>query len=416
MKFINEHFEKLFEQKLEDVFYKDFYFENKNNPNLLYIFSNAYEVLIVQIDNKNEILKSLKSFKDLKLENVGININKEIIYLSDSYFRTYKRILTINYNVKNEMFDVYRQQLLYDFHFDKMFIYNSNGKRIPLSLKHIVDISHINYCFAEYMLKKLSKEYIIFKDLYKDFLNNKYSINTNHLITEITACKTKKDIFKSKNKKYTNSTNKISILNQELLNKAEKKILDNQIEILKTFIPKTVIKNRYESEKIHKLFTEYYCHKFKANDDLKNRICDYVNIKLKAKSKFNLKIGKRKLLDEELILSLVKRKDKMIIKKDNPFKILVLPETFTPIDTSDKLYNEAVSQKNCVYSYLPYVNSQNMFIYSLDYNDKKYTVAVTYFEEYTNKFRLHEIKGFANEPAENEVIDYVKKCLKNKAC
>lgn len=416
MRFVNEQFEKEFDEKVKDNFYSKFYFENKDNPDLLYLFVNEYELLIVQVDNKKQLLKYFEGLKDLKLENVGININKELICLSDCYVRTYKRIVTVHYNMKDEMFNIYRQQCIRKFHFEKMISYTSSGKTIPISLKDIVGLSNINSYFAKYILREFSEKYIIFKDLHRDFLNNKYSINTNHLIHEIMDCKTKKDIFKSKGKTYTKATNKIPILNQDLLNKAEKKIHKGQIEILKEFLSKIVIESRYESDKIYTLFTEYYCHRFKAEGDFINRIYDYVNIKLRAKSKFNLKIGKRKLIEEELMLSIVKRKDKMIIKKDNPFKKLLLPECFTPIDTADKLHYEATSQKNCVYSYLPYVNAQHMFIYSLEYNDKKYTVAVNYFDKSDDKFSLQEIKGFANEPAEKEVVEYVEKCLKNKAC
>lgn len=138
---------------------------------------------------------------------------------------------------------------------------------------------------------------------------------------------------------------------------------------------------------------------------------DYIYMCVKAKQKVRLTIKSIKRLEKEhdnlvkgLLAKNEKRKGKIILNKEDPFANLILPPSFERIKTKERLHLESVIQRNCVYSYLERISKGECSIFSLVYQDKRYTINIMKSKK---NFFVREIKGVCNQEAPKEVINFV---------
>ena len=149
------------------------------------------------------------------------------------------------------------------------------------------------------------------------------------------------------------------------------------------------------------------------------------SLRLKGKYKINLNIKTNKKLISEhdkiykIYIKEKLKKEKMIIKENNPFLQLKLPKDIKILDTKKKLFDEGEMMEHCAYTYLPYINNENCMLYTYLKEGKRYTIEII---KKGKKFYLNQLKGYRNSEPPKEVVEYVEnaieqaniKLLKNK--
>ena len=78
------------------------------------------------------------------------------------------------------------------------------------------------------------------------------------------------------------------------------------------------------------------------------------------------------------------------------------------IKSRKRLISEAVVQHNCVWSYADDINRDKCAIYSLVYNEVRYTIEFRYQE---NKYEAVQIQRAFNQGCSEEVRNYITSFL-----
>lgn len=139
-------------------------------------------------------------------------------------------------------------------------------------------------------------------------------------------------------------------------------------------------------------------------------VCDYVRSCKTTKRKINLCFTSGKKLaeahDDMQVIIRSKYTPKIKIKSNSRFNNLrkLLPDDFEQIKTKRRIVEEGVKMHHCVASYASLVNSDTCAIYSLVYEDKRYTIE---FRSNKKKYAVRQLYGVCDSEAPKEVWNYV---------
>lgn len=152
-------------------------------------------------------------------------------------------------------------------------------------------------------------------------------------------------------------------------------------------------------------------YKDMKDDTLSTLLEDYIEMIMQCNEKIKLNISFNRLKAEHNRLS---RQILLKIYNDTPLKIhpkfqpLNLSNEFTILKSHIEVALEGEKQKHCVASYIPRINKGNCIIATTIYRNKRYTLEII---KAKNGFKLHQIQGFANQPAPNRLIGIINKEL-----
>ena len=108
---------------------------------------------------------------------------------------------------------------------------------------------------------------------------------------------------------------------------------------------------------------------------------------------------------------------KLKIHKDYKRLIETLGDKYELIDNEKRLYLEGLMQRNCVYSYLQYIEAGECVVFSyMDDNDKRFTIEL-YISD--GKYFINQFSGKYNstkgtEKISNELHKILKELNKNE--
>lgn len=394
--------------------------------------------------------KWLKEQKFLEDNNLAIKLkNHYVSYITieNQYLRiprtnnegfeiVSEKYMTIH-TIKNNFIDFENNKIKQEFFPQKNWInfynpynivYCSNysKKRYPLQLKTILTLTNAQKIFFKEYFKVLSETNFFIKDILRDFEEDKYSINVPIDFPMLELAKNKKHLLEIKTKsKLTPVYNKISLNHAYSVFKAKKWVENNEInKLLTTDSLAHNIKGLTEKYRIQEFFISYFWETLKykkdyyGNDvefwDFRFIASDYINFKINAKEKINLKTKSfQRLLElhDEVIPKKEITSKRLIIKETNPFLKLKLPSKFIRIESTEQLYEEGQLNKNCVYSYLDLINQEKCIIYTTNWRRKKYTIEITMEDKI---FQLKQISGYCNSVAPQDLKDRINKLLDNQ--
>lgn len=139
-------------------------------------------------------------------------------------------------------------------------------------------------------------------------------------------------------------------------------------------------------------------------------VCDYVRFCKTTKRKINLCFTSGKKLaeahDDMQVIIRSKYTPKIKINKNSKFNNLrkLLPDDFEQIKTKRRIVEEGVKMHHCVASYASLVNSDTCAIYSLIYEDNRYTIE---FRSNKKGYFVRQLYGVCDSDAPKEVWNYV---------
>ena len=288
----------------------------------------------------------------------------------------------------------------------------------PLQLKSIYKMYPSLREYVKEYLKALSETNIFIKDLVKDLEKNSHSLMAPIDFSLLEIAKNKKHLLEIKTKtKLTPIYNRISLNHAYSVIKAKKYINENELNkllVLDSDIYSTSI--IYEKLRIAEFFSKYFSNRFNIvnSGHFSNIMYDFIDFHKKLKIKINLNIKSyNRFLDihDDLAKKMISKTNKIVIKKNNPFLQLKLPHEFELIDNIERLYDEGVVNKNCVFTYLDKINKEKCVIYSTMWRKKKYTIEFAISQK---KFILQQISGFRNSPAPKTLKNKINKLLENQ--
>ena len=427
---------------------------NENNPLLKSIFSKLKQKCVIVYDKESykeslSFIYLTKKEKDLckhVFEQEYSNFNlcftpkynfeiifEEYLYESPNNIEKYikvrlNKINRVNLQTGQILYDVGKirtYELLFKDRYDLLF---SRGKPFfsKLRLKDMIDTNTelnelLDFIFIPY-LTELSKENIFIKDILKDYIENKNKLYAPIDFKLLKDAKNKKHLLElkmstSNRKSYTlfNRFNKISLNSAYSLIQCEPYIKEKDITKLSNFEYDNFV--YAESRRVLYFLKEYVINNTK-NIDIFNHseIHDYIELlkQLKHKEFFNFNvINFNTLIKEHDKLSNkyreIKYKNvKVDIAKNNIFLKLKMPSNIKRLKTKKDFMIEGECQKNCVFSYIPLVNSGAVMIYTMTKDNKRYTIEIGITKK---GFVLSQIKGFANTNAPIEIKNYVKEII-----
>jgi len=307
-----------------------------------------------------------------------------------------------------------------------------NFKNFPINLKDILKTS-MNYCFfpeLEELIKNYLRECLPKNNALKDIIKQieEGRDEGRSLVLPYTLAYLVKNY---KNNIQTIADNYKRPILQPLLNKTDLETATKLSKILSK-IPKNYhadvikanIKNsgyilkinlKYTSQILTEAITNYFIEKLKnqksATDYIdRYLIYDYVAIALKEGEKINFAINSYNRIREEhnKLIRIVdaKKLPNVVIPQNSPFRKLIMPKDIILLDTKMALIDESEFNRNCVKTYIDDIDNGRCVIYSYRPNPKeRYTTEIVYKDD---KFEAVQIRGFANEFPNKEIIDYIK--------
>jgi hypothetical protein len=157
------------------------------------------------------------------------------------------------------------------------------------------------------------------------------------------------------------------------------------------------------------------------NQGTRNLFYDYVDDLITLNKKLNLKINSLKRIEEEhrnnsriITLNYVKN------FKVNPVYEKIFNKFDLPVrelDNKEKLVEEGLFQHHCVATYHNKINVGNSGIYSIDYDNERWTLELSALKEkgkLVKKFQVIQFKGKFNKEAPRELLNKVKDYLNKK--
>lgn len=302
--------------------------------------------------------------------------------------------------------------------YDEKNIYcNRNSKFFPANLK---SFNWVNSDVIKLIMDYYSNKNIFWKDVLKDYLNNKSHVNSFPIqLSLIWESHSKKELFEKRfNIELDNAINKYSIFNAYLMANAMKYVKKEEYQKLKSLSNKELIK----CCSVNDLFEMYYKKHLKNYiDDCDHHLYieDYCFMSIKMKKTFNLKIKSfNRLVNEHNELAIIynsKFVKKIKIPENSVFLKLKLPKEYKLIKTKKALIEEAVLNRNCVASYDDKINKGSSVIYTRIYKDKRYTIEI---KKKTSKgkhtFYVNQLYGKKNSKAPEELHNELNSLIKDE--
>ncbi|MBX0425443.1 PcfJ domain-containing protein [Campylobacter coli] len=195
--------------------------------------------------------------------------------------------------------------------------------------------------------------------------------------------------------------------------KYDKKRVSGIPNLAKKSIFLKIKRKKYE---IHNLIESFYQNINKDNNLLK----DTINMALEIKEPISLKLKAYKGIQREhdrilnLFLEKSKTSNKATLKIAKQYKELAkkLPKEFELIKTETRLEKEGLIQNHCVYSYKDTINKGQCAIFSLFYENQRYTIEI---RNNRKNYIVKQIKGKNNTEPSSEIWLMVNQILKGKS-
>lgn len=330
--------------------------------------------------------------------------NKEFLVILSGksekiYFNGEKLCLYKNRKNKMILFDLYQ-------------IFCDTGKFFPANLK---SLSFINPDILRILLNEYMKENILFKDILNDYNYCRDRLEVPIKLELLWDSHSKHELLEKQSKSILpKSINRYSVKTGYLLAKSFKYVDDDERQKLLQ-IQKEELDSSYS---INNIFFSYYKKLLRCDDndyyddddylEVKSLIEDYINMVIKLKRQFNLKMKSiSRLIDEHNKLAIIYRSKyvkKIVIPKDSIFNKLNLPEEFQRIKTKKALIEESIINENCVASYDDRINRDRCAIFTRTYKNKKYTIEIIQKKQKGKyKFYVNQIYGRKNSIAPEEL-------------
>ncbi|MGL5779988.1 PcfJ domain-containing protein, partial [Cetobacterium sp.] len=143
-------------------------------------------------------------------------------------------------------------------------------------------------------------------------------------------------------------------------------------------------------------------------------VSDFINMSIQNNEKISLKrTSIKKIREDHNKLALERRLKyyKVRLKIGKKFDNLKLSKEFILLKTTKEIVKEGIVQNHCVASYIPEINEGKCVIYTVDYNNIKYTLEIGYTSK--TGYCLRQIQGYSNrEIVPEELIEKIKVQLK----
>lgn len=322
------------------------------------------------------------------------------------------------------------------------FFHIRNGKYIPLTLKLLNSPGYFKRLFREVLLELLAEELDIFKDILRDQEKISIPVTLNSILES--EPHNKKQLLEQNYRlgfPLPKSINGMSLAEAYCKIKLCKKIAPEERQKIWGYSFKEYNTCGKEIE-IH-LMEEYYdflllpyrekqaaaqaAYEKAACDDaaflegeeagdrerrvsaeldetqeelerMENLLHDYLWMSQKADPCYRLSIkSARKMWEyhDALIPRYLTKtcRGRLTIPKDSPFYTLRLPGEYEKITTKKRLCEEGIRNKNCVAGYLPLINAGQCVIFSILWEDRRYTIEIRIKRK---KFYLAQLEGYGN--------------------
>lgn len=337
-------------------------------------------------------------------------------------FKAYSR-----YKITNKKIIVDKQnysvQILFTYDF-KCFLYNTRLRRwVPITLSQIASLYRFDFwknVFNSYT-NIVSGKGMVWKDLKKSL--NDGSGLPPLTVNDILSFRTKKDMMLSMYKKSDIiNWNKKDLYIGYLTMKAISRVRESDRNILTDYVNKNDLSlpQNHIDINVNKLLSQVILSRLKSynkNFDENEAICvinDYLSMSKDLNRKISLSFHSPNSLqeahDEVMIIHRDKHTEKVKIPVKTKFAQLrkLLPDEFEWIKTRRRLIKEGVDMHHCVTSYANKINQDRCAIYSIVYENKRYTIE---FSCNKNVFYIAQIRGKYNSGCPEAVRQYVKSFL-----
>lgn len=410
-------YKKVSEEKFEEI--KQYVLKNKTTP--------AAEYKRKKYPNKH--LEELKSSSNYDFYS---NLGKEYEYIKS----TKKEEVILRYSKNYDSLDLYTvsqeircpmarkdKKMLVLTKTDRHFLINKNNftrfnspsKTQWLSLKNVNRFNSNFYgligpeAIKLLIFNTIKKGWVKNLDINKPYyLSNKIARNSNSFDEAVfNACGTKpsKNIIKFFEGDINNVIGLYSLLDS------------SQIHYLTNFAKNNLEKIHSLTSGNYKFFLFYY---FLVKDNrLEYRLFnDYLNMLIQSGEKINLKISssstiskKHDELSKKILFNLNKKDCKLGVKRIFPEIKSFQNFEVEKIKSLSRLNYESEIQHHCVHSYSEKIKRGSCAIYSIIFEDNRYTLEINKRKNGNKDFELYlaQLKGKFNSSAPNNIEPYLKK-------
>lgn len=251
----------------------------------------------------------------------------------------------------------------------------------------------------------------IFRDLYNDFLQSD-GLLLPLLITETAQYRTKQELFDKHyhmpisgkwNKKNSNLTYLILKLRPRLTDEALARAMQcKNAPKIKKVGKKRYIMTYILYEALYGISAGNYHGDGLLSDALYE---EYQGKKIKL-------LPENQTINEHNARQVIQKSKtvKFKIKKNTKFKELIdnMPENYELIKTSKRLASEGIMQKNCVASYDHKINSDNCMIYSVVFENIRYTVEII---QVNGNYEVAQCRKACNQAANPQLLNELQQTL-----
>lgn len=421
-----------------------------SKPNKAFFFSYLKKYYDIPVDSKE---KYYQDTADRKLIEQLRNQPYDLMVMNPNYcimIRPYHDSLIVDLNKYSKIL-VYGQQeknhhekdyyLMDRLICQRIIIYDEKNiyseyfkygvrKLIPLSLKKIFWIAKINPFAKEFFLilfEFLAEQNPFFKDVLIKFKNGEAWL----LPVSLNECAEYHNAIEMFHKKWKTSQrininfNRIDLNLGYVIMKAYPYVDKDSREILmqikdKSYLKRISVDSTNIKDQVKELLVNYYCKKLKIDFNHEENmesvayVHDYIRICMRSKEKIRLTYNSiRRIIEEHDRLAqndMTNSTGKVCIPKNSCFLPLrkILPDNFSWIKSRKRLISEAVVQHHCVWSYADDINRDKCAIYSLVYDEVRYTIEFRYQE---NKYEAVQIQSAFNQGCPEEVRNYITSFL-----
>ena len=451
------HLDYLSLDELKEIMKKEFKLESNNDYGILdafsflnkeyYFFINVFSPKILAF-KKSMIDYLLKHKENIKALNMDLTINNNSF--ESEIFLKFTAYIKYNREMENYQRLYFFEECVLNMNYDRGFegisfgekggkrilTINPNNKEFNIIFKEtsysqckkfipISTIKDFRYCYVigYFYFQALFKDNPILRDLSKSDLkhikvpleNFKNLTTKQALIEAILGIKVPYNLNKLPFKVGFSFAGYLAlgIIGNKDTHKFYSYLLENakSFPLLAENIPLTrgvtIKRKKYE---LYSLIEWYFYQKIDINSCFWVR--DSINMALSIKESISLKIksqkGTKREHDRILEAFLSKEsKNSKKLKIAPHFKALAkrLPKSFELINQEARLQKEGLVQNNCVYSYKETINNGMIAIFSLLYENQRYTLEISYNKRKNakNLYTLRQVKGKNNTEASNEV-------------
>lgn len=174
-------------------------------------------------------------------------------------------------------------------------------------------------------------------------------------------------------------------------------------------------------ESIKNFFKKYYTYYYNCNnDESKNGILkDYINMSFELNEPLRIDCSFKKIMELHDRLAI----DQRLKEYSNVERIQLVPENsmfniletellnsdkgiFKRIHNTSELFEEGVSQHNCVFTRKKLIYNDYVSIFHWDYEEKNYTIQ--FWINFDGEYEIEEIRAKYNEECEKNIIDMLE--------